>query len=224
MERKVRNASTIAVISFIALIFFTKMAYAHCDTLDGPVVMTAKKALEKGDVTPVLKWVKKEHEAEIREMFGKTLAVRTKGADAKELADMYFFETLVRIHRAGEGAPYTGLKPAGKLDFGIAQADKSLETGSADELIKTITNQAGEGIRKRFAHAMEKKKDADKSVDAGREFVEAYVEFLHYVERIELDTKTQSEEHNLHKHNEPAHQDKHDDAAEDKGRQQHKHQ
>jgi hypothetical protein len=92
------------------------IASAHCDTLDGPVVMTAKAALEKGDVTPVLKWVRKEDEKEIREQFKKTLTVRAKGPEAKELADMYFFETLVRIHRAGEGAPYTGLKSAGMVE------------------------------------------------------------------------------------------------------------
>ena len=78
---------------------------AHCDTMDGPVVMTAKTALEKGDVTPVLKWVRKDDEAEIRELFKKTLIVRSKGKEAKELAERYFFETLVRNHPAGEGPP-----------------------------------------------------------------------------------------------------------------------
>ncbi|MDO9110070.1 MAG: DUF6448 family protein [Desulfatirhabdiaceae bacterium] len=195
MEKIGRNILTVAAIALISIIYLSGLSYAHCDTLDGPVVMTAKKAIEKGDVTPVLKWVKKEHEAEIRELFKKTIAVRTKGAEAKELADTYFFETLVRIHRAGEGAPYTGLKPSGNLDFGISQADKSLETGSADELIKAITNQAAEGIRKRFVLAMEKKKHADESIEGGREFVEAYVEFLHYVERLDLDIKGPSEGH-----------------------------
>lgn len=187
-------------IGLACSIFFSGVAHAHCDTLDGPVVVAAKKALEKGDATPVLKWVKKEDEAEIKNLFQKTIIVRSKGKEAQELADRYFFETLVRIHRAGEGEPYTGLKPSGNLDFGIAQADKSLETGNVDELVKTITNQAGEGIRKRFSHAMEKKKDADKSIEAGRESVEAYVQFLHYVERLYLDSKTLGEgNHNKHK-------------------------
>lgn len=195
MEKIARHILTVAAITLISFIYLSGLSYAHCDSLDGPVVMTAKKAIEKGDLTPVLKWVKKEYEAEIRESFKKTLAVRTKGAEAKEFADMYFFETLVRIHRDGEGAPYTGLKPSGNLDFGISQADKSLETGTADELIKAITNHAAEGIRKRFAHALEKKKHADESVDAGREFVEAYVAYLHYVERLDLDIKGPAEGH-----------------------------
>jgi hypothetical protein len=103
------------MVPFIGIALFctvlNKDVLAHCDTLDGPVVQTARTALEKGDITPLLKWVRVEDEKEIKDAFEKTLAVRRKGAEAKELADMYFFETLVRIHRAGEGAPYTGLKP-----------------------------------------------------------------------------------------------------------------
>ena len=174
-------------------------AAAHCDTLDGPVVKDARAALEKGDVTPVLKWIQKEHEAEIQAAFKKTLAVRAKGAEARELADNYFFETLVRIHRAGEGAPYTGLKPAGAVEPIVAAADKALEQGVADELVKHVSDAVAAGIRKRFEQAIEKKKHAEHSVDAGREFVAAYVEYVHYVERLH-DDATQAG----HAHGEPA--------------------
>jgi hypothetical protein len=51
--------------------------YGHCDTMDGPVVKTAQAALDKGDVPPVLKWVKLQYEAEVREVFKQTLAVPT---------------------------------------------------------------------------------------------------------------------------------------------------
>jgi len=160
---------------------------AHCDTLDGPVIISARAALEKDDVTPVLKWVKKSDEGQIRELFKKTLAVRGKGPEAKELADMYFFETLVRIHRAGEGAPYTGLKSAGTVEPSVAAADKALESGSADNLVKMLNDAAAKGIRERFAHALETKKHADESIESGRKFVAAYVEFTHYVERLHTD-------------------------------------
>jgi hypothetical protein len=163
---------------------FPRIADSHCDTLAGPVVMTAKAALEKGDVTPVLKWVKKEHEGEIREAFKNTLAVRKLGPEARKLADMYFFETLVRIHRAGEGAPYTGLKPGEAVEPIIAEADMALEKGSTDGLVKHVTEAVDKGIRDRFMHAKETKKNADKNIEAGREFVEAYVVFTHYVEGI----------------------------------------
>jgi Family of unknown function (DUF6448) len=42
-------------------------------------------------------------------VFQRILLLRRLGHEAKELAARFFFETLVRIHRAGEGAPYTGL-------------------------------------------------------------------------------------------------------------------
>jgi hypothetical protein len=158
---------------------------AHCDTMDGPVVAAAKNALEKGDVTPTLKWVKPEQEVEIRGAFQKTLVVRRQSAEAKELADLYFFETLVRVHRASEGEPYAELKPAGTaVEPGVAAADKSISDGSAASLMKDITGAIGAGIQKRFARVMETKKHADESVAAGREYVAAYIELVHYVERV----------------------------------------
>ncbi len=183
------------IIITIVICFIPDIAGAHCDTLAGPVVITAKAALEKGDVTTVLKWVKKENEKEIREVFAKTLTVRKQGKEAKELADMYFFETLVRIHRAGEGAPYTGLKPGEAIEPIIAGSDKALESGSVDDLVKDVTDIAAKGIREKFAHAKEAKKHADDSVEAGREFVEAYVVFTHYVERLYNDAAAKVEHH-----------------------------
>jgi hypothetical protein len=196
----------IYMLTFTLWLLVPGFARAHCDTMDGPVVKEARAALEKGDVTPVLKWVRKEDEAEIREMFSKTLAVRSKGPEARDLADMYFFETLVRLHRAGEGAPYMGLKPAG-TDLGpaVSGADKALETGSADILVKMLTGEAAKGIQERLNHALEAKKHAGESVDSGRKFVEAYVEFVHYVERLDLDAKGQAAHHGGEPAAEPQH-------------------
>ena len=159
-------------------------ALAHCDTLDGPVVETARVALNKGDVTPLLKWVRADEEKEIQAAFEKTLAMRAYGAEAKDFADMYFFETLVRIHREGEGAPYTGLKPGAAIDPAVALADQALENGSVDKLVKVLTNAMASGIRERFANAYENQKHVDVSVATGREFVESYVVFTHYVEGL----------------------------------------
>ncbi len=166
-------------------------ALAHCDTMDGPVVTLARQALEKGDVKMVLPWVAKEKEGEIRKAFELSAAVRAKGEQEKELADMYFFETLVRVHREGEGAPYTGLKPAG-LDLGpaIPAADKALETGDPEALLALVNTKVHEGIHKYYAEAMEKKAHAGESVDAGRAYVQAYVPYLHFVERLYADATT----------------------------------
>ncbi len=177
---------------FLGIFVLPGLSGAHCDTLDGPVVMTAKTALEKEEVTPVLKWVRKQDEKEIQELFKKTVTVRKQGKEAKDLADMYFFETLVRIHRAGEGAPYTGLKPAGAVEPSVAAADKALEGGSVDDLVKMVNDAAAKGIRERFARTVETKKHADHTVDAGRTFVAAYVEFTHYVERLHMNAVADS--------------------------------
>lgn len=80
-------------------------ASAHCDTLDGPVVAAARKALDSGNVNPVLIWVQSRDDGEIRNHFQKTMAVRNASPQARELADMCFFETLVRL--APAKAPVT---------------------------------------------------------------------------------------------------------------------
>ena len=160
-------------------------AVAHCDGMDGPVVTAARQALDSGNVSLVLPWVQARDEHEIRNAFEQTLSVRRLNPGAKQFADMYFFETLVRIHRAGEGAPYTGLKPAGRdLGPAIPVADRALVDGSVDAVVKLVTDAVAEGIRKRF-HAARHKKDFDPNdVEAGREYVGAYVPYVHYVEHL----------------------------------------
>ena len=159
-------------------------AAAHCDTLDGPVVAAARKALEGGNVNPVLVWIRAEDEAAIRSQFQKTLAVRKAGGAARELADMYFFETLVRLHRAGEGAGYTGLKPAGHVEPPIAAADKSLDTGRLEDVARLVSGRIDQGLHRHFDDVMKKKKYHPDDIAAGRAFASAYVEYTHYVERL----------------------------------------
>ncbi len=170
--------------SILFILVMASVASAHCDRLDGPVVAAARAALQKGDVAPVLAWVTPENEAAVRAAFRSTMAVRAKGEEARTLADRYFFETLVRLHRAGEGAPYTGLHEGGEMPHALAEADRALASGSVDALVRQLTTQAAEGIRKRFAEAAAARKHAGDNVEAGRAFVAAYVEYLHYVERL----------------------------------------
>ncbi len=160
-------------------------AAAHCDSMDGPVVKAAQIALSTGAVEQVLMWVRPRDEAEIRDAFDRTLEVRSLGGTAREMADRWFFETLVRVHREGEGAPYTGLKPAGyEVPAGIAMADRALEEGSADEVATRIAAHLEQAIRDRFeeAHALRTHDRAD--VEAGRRYVHAYVEYIHLVEEV----------------------------------------
>ena len=177
---KTKLFAAIIIVGFVGLC--PPRAAAHCDTMDGPIVTAAKQAIAKNDVTPVLKWVKKEAEPEIRAAFAKSLAVRKQSAEAKELADLYFFEALVRVQRAGEGEPYTGLKPGGTpVEPGIAAADKAIASGKVDDLLKGLSEGEAARVRQQFQRVMETKKRAEETVEAGREYVEAYVQFIHHV-------------------------------------------
>jgi hypothetical protein len=158
---------------------------AHCDTMGGPVIPEARAALEKGEVTPILKWVKADNEAEIRRAFAQAVAVRAKGGEAKALADQHFLETLIRLHRAGEGAPYTGIKDEAVEPL-AAMADQTLASGSAEELIGMVSQHLAAAIRERFNRVVVAGKNKDKNVAAGREYVEAYVTYLHYVEGVHV--------------------------------------
>lgn len=158
---------------------------ARCDTLDGPLVALAKKALEEKNVNLVLPWVRPEDDPEIRHAFDDAQAVRALSAQARSLADRHFFETLVRIHRAGEGAPFTGLKPSG-LDLGpaVPAADRALKVGSAEAVIKLLVEAVSDGVRARFRAAVESQVFDPNDVVAGRRYVEAYVPYVHYVEQL----------------------------------------
>lgn len=172
------------------------VADAHCDGMDGPVVKAAQRALADNALEQVLIWVPASDEPTIRAAFQKTREVRALSTAAREMADQYFFELVVRLHRASEGAPFTGLKPAG-LDLGpaIPAADKALETGSPEALIALLQKAVGEAVHHPFHAVMEKKAFAAKDVEAGRAFVKAYVEYMHVVERLYEATKTAAHGH-----------------------------
>ncbi len=178
----------LGALAAAALAFFAapSAARAHCDTMDGPVVEEALAALASGDVVPVLKWVPPESESLVRDVFRHTLAVRALGPEAKELADRYFFETLVRVHRQGEGEPYTGLRRAGSpVAPVVVAADRALDAGSADELARILGDTMDRGLKERFARAVEARKHASESIEKGRAYVAAYVEFVHHAQRLQ---------------------------------------
>lgn len=176
------------LLAALTLIFWSatpSTARAHCDGLDGPVVSAAQKALDTGDPNLVLIWVQEKDEAEIRRAFDRTRKLRKLNPDAKALADTWFFETLVRVHRAGEGAPYDGLKPAGRdLGPAIPAADKAIASCDVGALVTLLTDDVAHGLREQFekVHALREYDPQD--LAAGRNYVAAYVTFLHYAERL----------------------------------------
>ncbi|MEW5901928.1 MAG: DUF6448 family protein [Acidobacteriota bacterium] len=186
MKKPLLSKATVflSILALLALAVPTKLL-SHCDTLGGPVIKAAQKALETGNVNLVLIWVQPKDEDEIKTAFEKTLAVRKLGPEAKDMADLYFFETLVRVHRAGEGAPYTGLKPEGS-DLGpvVPASDKAIEDGSVKALVRLLVDTVQENVPKHFKELMARKKFGENDVEAGRQFVRIYVIFTHYVEGI----------------------------------------
>lgn len=151
----------------------------HCDTLDGPVVTAARQALDDGDVDLALAFVPEDAEQEIIEAFHLARKARAQGADAREVADLYFFDTVVREHRRGEGAPHTGLEPAG-LDVGpvIPLAERAVDTGHADELVAFLRAAVSDEAERRLNHVRELGVGASGGVPAARAYTSAMLGFL----------------------------------------------
>ena len=113
-SQKGKLMKKLATLSIFFLFLLSSGAsFDHCDTMEGPLVLDAKKAISQNNVNIILKWVPAANETEIKDAFNQVMRVRALSADAKDLADKYFFDTLVRIHRNGEGVAFTGVKPAG---------------------------------------------------------------------------------------------------------------
>ena len=168
----------------------------HCDSMDGPVVTAARRALEAKDADIALAYVAKEGEGEVLHAFDAAIAVRDQGPAVREIADLHFFETVVRVHRAGEGAPYTGLKPAG-LDHGpvIPVAERAIETGSPEELIKLLTARVEDEVRSRFEDVVELKAHADGDLASSRAYVEAMLDLQVWSNSLYHATGASAHEH-----------------------------
>ncbi len=165
-------------------------AQAHCDSIDGPVAKAALTALDTGNVNAALPYAPASAEEEIKAAFARSVKVRTLGPDAKALADRTFIETTVRLHRAGEGAPYTGLKPTG-IDYGpaIPAAERAIASGELKQVKAVLTEELEHGLEKRFEHArhvqaqtLAPKSAAD--VPAARQRASAELTFVTYVEGV----------------------------------------
>jgi hypothetical protein len=201
-----------AILVGLALLALPGAGRAHCDGLDGPVVSSARAALDGGDVKLVLKWVKEgRHEREVRAAFQKAVEARKRSPAGREASDRRFFETVVRVHRAGEGAKFAGLKPAG-YDFGpaIRAADEAVASGSGEHVEHLLVEAIAAGLRQRLA-AVRARTTAPDDVAGGREWVAAYVDYVHYVEG--LSTAAKGAAHHEQGHAAAGHASEHGPAA-----------
>lgn len=189
------------VTGLVIMAILPKKAYAHCDTMDGPTAKDGQKALETNNINFALKWIASEYEEELSKIFELSVKVRKLNKDAEELADRYFLENLVRIHRAGEGAPFEGLKPHGvPIDEKVAAADKSIEIGNLSPLEGLVSHEEMHELEKRFEKAMSLKSFDVNDVEAGRKYIEAYVSFFKFAEGEEHDHGHGHAHHNTHEH------------------------
>lgn len=183
------------VVAVAALVVVPLNLSAHCDSYDGPLIKDALRAIETNNVTLVLKWVDKEHEPEISSLFNKTVALKKGDREVFELVQKYFLETLVRVHREGEGAPYTGLKPAGQTEPIVVMSDQALEQKNINNLLEKLNAHLSEVVREKYNQAVETSRGKDQSAEAGRAFVKAYVEYTHLLEAVHHAIEAAGQEH-----------------------------
>ncbi|HYF81745.1 MAG TPA: DUF6448 family protein [Clostridia bacterium] len=176
--------SILALATAAAMVVMVPLtANAHCDTMDGPTVADGMKAMENNNVNYVLKWVQPEYEDQITKIFNLSMKVKGLSPEAKEVSEQYFFSELVRMHRAGESAPFDGLKPSGTpIDEKVLAADKSIEVGNLSPVEGLIEEEKMPELTERFEKVMALKNFDVNSVDAGREYIEAYVKFFKFAE------------------------------------------
>ena len=179
-------------VSFLVggLLLGAQVAYSHCDSLDGPVAKAVEKALSSGNVYPVLAYAPATAEAELRTSFDQARNVRTMGPEAQLLADRSFLETAIRLHRTGEGAPFTGIKPAG-IDYGpvIPAAERAVETGDLSTLRAVLVEEIEHALQERLAHVREsqnatREPHSQGEVAAARERISAELGFITYAENV----------------------------------------
>lgn len=185
---KTKNFKTRTILTAVAAAFFLLFnvsAYAHCDSYDGPVIKDALKALDNNKVELVLKWIDSQQEKEIIALFDKTYQLKNGDREVYTIVEKHFLETLVRLHRETEGAPFTGLKPAGSMTPLVEMADRSIDVKSVEEVSKTVTTHLEQVLRERYAEVMKLYETKDNSVEEGRAYVHAYVEYTHTLEALE---------------------------------------
>ena len=172
--------SLIAILSLISI----QPASAHCDSFDGPALIDAAKALETNNVDLILKWINADMEDEVVPLFHKTYSLKNGDKEIYEIVKKHFYETFVRLHREMEGAPFTGLKPAGTTAHITVMSDNALESGDFASLLNALNNHINSQLQEKFDKTAALYKVQDNSVEEGRAYVEAYVDYTHSLEAV----------------------------------------
>lgn len=185
-NNKIKNAfGKVAFVLAMLMLIFNLPAYAHCDSYDGPVIQDAYKSLEKEDVSYVMKWIETKHEVEITNLFNKTVSLKHEDETIYNIVKKHFLETLVRFHRETEGAPFTGLKPAGTTAKIVQMADNSIADQEVSTLLNNLNSHIEAVINEKYEKVLALSRVKDNSVAEGRAYVAAYVDYTHTLEALE---------------------------------------
>lgn len=176
-----RKIACLMIFSLALLALDSANVWGHCNRENGPVAKDARKALEKEDFQKIAIWVSKGQADELRTKYKECLNVYEKGGKSRKLAESYFVETAIRLHRKSEGMAFTGVKPASPLPPDIAKAEKALKTGELNPLIDFLSQELKQKTQKWFRNAMQAKKHKNENLGKGREWVDAYVKYVIYV-------------------------------------------
>lgn len=178
------KTTLVSIFTLVFMLGFASTSQAHCDRVNGPVATDARKALETGDLSHALIWVTDQQAEELKSKFEQSLKVYTKGNESQELAERYFMSETVRLHREAEGMPFTGLKPAQPGSKDIQIAEKALVSGELAPVTDMLANEIRQRTSELYTNAMEAKSKKDNSIEAGREWVDAYVKYIVYVHKL----------------------------------------
>jgi hypothetical protein len=184
LQLKTAKLSALVVLFFLTGLSLPQQAEAHCDRINGPVAVDARKALETGDVSHALIWVTEKQSDELKSVFEQASKVYAKGDESKELAERYFMETTVRLHREAEGMSYTGLKPAQPNPEDIAVAEEALQSGDVQPVATLLASEIEKKVTELHQQAMTTQNGKDESIASGREAVDAYVRYIVYVHSL----------------------------------------
>lgn len=179
------SKSIFVIVAALGMSVFASNAFAHCDFESGPVAVAAKQALKTGDVNDVLVWVTADQTRELTTTYQQAKTVYEKGGPAEALAEQYFMENAVRLHRLAEGMSYTGLKPVQPAPEAIQVAERSLETGNLTPTNDRLVDAMNDKVSDLFEQARAARKHKDEDLAAGREWTDAYVRYVTYIEGLD---------------------------------------
>lgn len=189
------NYQRLAIVVLLMSVF-PVVSFAHCDSVAGPVAKDVQKALTTGELSPVLKWIRPADEPELTAAFERARVVRKNGQESAKLADQFFLETAVRLHRASEGEPYAGLKPASAAEEPAPSlVDAALSKNALESVEETVISEIRSALQAKISQLEKMRKQTEVSPTHGRAYVRAYVELIHYIERLQDSSVSKADEH-----------------------------